>query len=80
MTALRLSIKDQIALVRNEAGIPVLQFAPFVDAGAVWNVTDNPNNEFLPSQRFLLGTGLGLIWIPLPKLNLRLGYAPYLLT
>jgi hemolysin activation/secretion protein len=48
----------------------------FVDAGAVWNVTDNPNNEFLPTQRFLLGAGVGLIWEPLPKLNLRLDYAP----
>ena len=76
VTALRLSIEDQIALQRNEAGIPILQVAPFVDAGAVWNVTDNPNNEFLPSQRFLLGAGLGLIWQPLPKVNLRLDYAP----
>ena len=72
----RLSIEDQIALQRNEAGIPILQVAPFVDAGAVWNVTDNPNNEFLLSQRFLLSAGLGLIWQPLPKVNLRLDYAP----
>jgi hemolysin activation/secretion protein len=72
----KLSVEDQIALQRNEAGIPVLQVAPFVDAGAVWNVTDNPNNDFLPSQRFLLGAGVGLIWEPFPRLNLRLDYAP----
>ena len=54
MTALRLSIKDQIALVRNEAGIPVLQFAPFVDAGAVWNVTDNPIMNFYQVKGFYL--------------------------
>ncbi len=75
----RLSVEDRIALQRNEAGTPTLQIAPFVDAGAVWNVTDNPNNEFLPSQRFLLGAGVGVIWEPLPKLNLRLDYAPLFL-
>jgi len=50
-----LSIEDQIALQRDEAGIPVLQVAPFVDAGAVWNVTDNPNNEFLVVQQKPVG-------------------------
>lgn len=72
----RVSIEDQIALQRNEAGVPVLQIAPFVDAGAVWNVDDNPNNDFLPSQRLLLGAGMGVIWQPIPNLNLRLDYAP----
>lgn len=52
------------------------QIALFVDAGAVWNVTDKPNNEFLPSQRFLLAAGVGVIWEPVPNLNIRLDHAP----
>jgi len=49
-----------------------LQLAPFFDAGTVWNVSNNPNT--LPRQNFIAGVGLGLIWQPLPKLNLRLDY------
>lgn len=70
----RFSIEDRITLERNEAGAATFQLAPFFDAGYVWNKADNPNNEFLPSQRFLAGIGLGLIWEPEPGLNLRLDY------
>jgi len=65
----RFSLEDRIALIRDEAGIPIFQVAPFVDFGSVWNVADNPNP--LPSQRFLAGAGVGLLWQPLPKLNVR---------
>jgi len=68
----RFSLEDRITLQRNEAGISTLQLAPFFDAGTVWNTKGNPSQ--LPSQRFLAGLGLGLIWEPIPKLNLRLDY------
>jgi hemolysin activation/secretion protein len=70
----RFSVEDRITLERNEAGASIFQLAPFFDAGYVWNKSDNPNNAFLPSQRFLAGVGLGLIWEPVPRLNLRLDY------
>jgi hemolysin activation/secretion protein len=68
----RLSIEDRITLQRNEAGESIFQLAPFFDMGTVWNVSDNPNT--LQRQRFLAGVGMGLIWQPIPKLNLRLDY------
>ncbi|MEP0808252.1 ShlB/FhaC/HecB family hemolysin secretion/activation protein [Coleofasciculus sp. FACHB-SPT9] len=70
----RLSIEDRITVQRDEAGAATLQFAPFVDVGWVWNVSDNPNDATLQDERFLAGAGLGLIWQPLPKLNVRLDY------
>ncbi len=69
----RFSIEDRITLQRDEAGAATLQLAPFFDAGAVWNDPDNRNQ--LSSQGFLAGVGLGVIWEPLPGLNLRLDYA-----
>lgn len=68
----RFSIEDRITVQRDEAGAATMQFAPFIDLGWVWNVDDNPNP--LPDERFLAGVGLGLIWQPIPKLNIRLDY------
>ncbi|RAQ38848.1 peptide ABC transporter permease, partial [Arthrospira sp. O9.13F] len=51
---------------------PTLQLAPFLDMGQVWNHPNNPNS--LPSQTFLVGGGLGLLWEPIPHLNIRLDY------
>lgn len=70
----RVSVEDRITLQRNEAGASVLQLAPFIDLGAVWNHPDNPNSAGRPDQDFLAGLGLGLLWEPLPRLNLRLDY------
>ena len=69
----RFSVEDRIALARDEAGLPTFQLAPFFDMGTVWNQSDNPNP--LPSQKFLAAIGLGLLWQPLPRLNVRLDYA-----
>ncbi|MEH2268963.1 MAG: BamA/TamA family outer membrane protein [Nostoc sp.] len=50
----------------------MLQLAPFFDSGVIWNVNDNPNQ--LHKQQFLAGVGLGVLWEPLPNLNMRLDY------
>lgn len=70
----RFSVEDRIALVRDQAGIPTLQLAPFFDMGSVWNVSSNPNNAGQPSKRFLAGLGLGLLYQPHPQLFMRLDY------
>lgn len=67
---IRFSVEDRMTLQRDAAGFPTLQLAPFFDAGYVWN--DNPDNAI--SQPFLAGLGLGVIWQPLPQLNVRLDY------
>ena len=75
----RFSIEDQITLARhrvedspNTLGNPSFQLAPFVDLGYVWNEGDNPNE--LPDQQFLIGAGMGLMWEPLEKFQIRLDY------
>ena len=72
----RFSIEDRIAVVSDAAGQPALQLAPFIDVGAIWNTTGNPN--VLPRQRFLLGVGLGVLWdraFGIDDLKFRLDYA-----
>ncbi len=69
----RLSIEDRITLQRNQTGAPILQFAPFIDAGTVWNQSSNPNG--LPGQQFLAAGGIGVILEPTPGLLLRIDYA-----
>jgi hemolysin activation/secretion protein len=69
----RLSVEDRIALQRDNAGQPNLQIAPFVDMGAVWNTSDNPDK--LTGETFLASVGLGLIWEPIPRFLVRLDYA-----
>lgn len=68
----RFSVEDRIAILRDESGLPTLQLAPFIDVGAIWNVSDNPTR--LPNQTFLLGAGLGLLWQPIPRLGVRVDY------
>lgn len=67
---IRFSIEDRITIARNEAGESVLQVAPFIDSGLVWNDSRNPND--LPRQAFLAGVGLGLLWQPLPDFSVRI--------
>ncbi|MBD2214682.1 ShlB/FhaC/HecB family hemolysin secretion/activation protein [Nostoc linckia FACHB-104] len=68
----RFSVENRIAILRDQAGLPNLQLAPFVDMGAVWNAANNPNP--LPNQTFLASAGLGLLWEPIPRLLIRLDY------
>ncbi|MBD0308334.1 MAG: BamA/TamA family outer membrane protein, partial [Microcoleus sp. T1-bin1] len=65
--------EDRITLQRDGSGNPKLQLAPFLEAGRVWNAANNPNK--LPNQTFLAGVGLGVIWEPIQRLNLRVDYA-----
>ncbi|MEG4284482.1 ShlB/FhaC/HecB family hemolysin secretion/activation protein [Microcoleus sp. A006_D1] len=69
----RVSIEDRITLQRDASGNPKLQLAPFFDAGTVWNTPNNPNK--LTNQTFLAGLGLGVIWQPIQRINLRVDYA-----
>ncbi len=69
---LRLSVEDRITVKKDASGNPILQVAPFVDAGLIWNANNNPNT--LPSQTFLAGAGVGVLWKPLPRMNVRLDY------
>ncbi|NJK65308.1 MAG: ShlB/FhaC/HecB family hemolysin secretion/activation protein [Microcoleus sp. CSU_2_2] len=69
----RLSAENRIAVRRNAAGTPIIQLAPFVELGTVWNTANNPNQ--LPRQTFLIGSGLGIIWQPflgIDGLNIRI--------
>jgi hemolysin activation/secretion protein len=69
----RFSIEDRITLVKNEVGNAVFQIAPFADIGQVWNNPDNPVK--LPSQTFLAGIGVGLLWNPVKQVAVRLDFA-----
>ncbi|QFS51123.1 ShlB/FhaC/HecB family hemolysin secretion/activation protein [Nostoc sphaeroides CCNUC1] len=64
----RLSLEGRIPLLRNGERVPILQLAPFVDLGQVWNKTGNVNNPFLASA------GLGLLWQPTRNFNIRVDY------
>lgn len=70
---IRFSLENRIVALRNDIGTAFLQVIPFLDAGAVWNNSNNPNP--LPSQNFLAGGGVGLLLTPIERLNLRLDYA-----
>ena len=52
----RASIENRTTVLRNDDGSPATQIAPFVDTAAVWN-----NNGDDREQRWLLGTGVGII-------------------
>ncbi|MDZ8050327.1 MAG: ShlB/FhaC/HecB family hemolysin secretion/activation protein [Aulosira sp. ZfuVER01] len=71
----RVAIEDRITVERNEAGLPKIELAPFLDLGAVWNQSDNPNKQ--PNQTFLASAGLGLLWnqaLGIDRMTMRLDY------
>jgi len=76
---IRLSIEDRIAIAHDEENRPVFTLAPFFDIGSVWMASGNPN-QIGANKNILAGLGLGLIYQPIPKLTLRLDYAPPLMN
>ena len=69
----RLSVEDRITVLRDqEESYPIIQLAPFVDLGYVWNQSDNPNTQ--STQRFLAGAGLGVILTPVQGLQIKVDY------
>ncbi|PZV06349.1 MAG: ShlB/FhaC/HecB family hemolysin secretion/activation protein [Leptolyngbya sp.] len=70
-SGLRLSVEDQIAVLRDEENSPLLSLSPFVDLGYVW--ATNPDFQ-ANSQNFMLGTGLGVEMVPVENLNARLDF------
>ncbi|MGB3765160.1 MAG: ShlB/FhaC/HecB family hemolysin secretion/activation protein [Phormidesmis sp.] len=52
----RASVENRTTVLRNEDGSPATQIAPFLDTAAVWNNRGNTSE-----QRWLLGTGVGVI-------------------
>lgn len=76
---MRASVETRFTAVRERrSGRPILQLAPFVDLGGVWNHPTNPN--LLPSQNFLAGIGAGVIWEPVRDLVIRLDGGRSLVT
>ncbi|MEM9925574.1 MAG: ShlB/FhaC/HecB family hemolysin secretion/activation protein [Cyanobacteria bacterium P01_D01_bin.50] len=71
----RLSVEDRITLTEDSKKNPQIIITPFMDMGAIWNSSNNPNE--LPNQTFLISAGTGLIWrdfIGMDGLNVRLNY------
>ena len=79
----RFSLEDRITIERDPSSkVPTLQLAPFIDMGMVWNSENNPNKIAFPNtsifsgdRAFLAGIGLGILWEPIPKVNVRIDYA-----
>jgi len=69
---LQFSVEDQITLVRDEAGLPFFQIAPFVDAAYVWF---NDDATQVTDDNFLLGTGVGILLNPTDQFSARVDLA-----
>ena len=71
---IRLCLETRLTAIRDEKSKrSLLQLAPFIDMGTVWNNPSNPTP--LASQTFLAAGGLGVIVEPIEKLLLRLDLA-----
>ncbi len=70
----KLSLETRLTTWRDEqTNRSILQLAPFIDLGAVWNNSNNPTP--LPPQTFLAAAGLGVILEPIQNLVIRLDAA-----
>lgn len=63
----RASIEDRITVLNNQNGSAAVQIAPFLEAATVWN-----HGADTSDQRFLLGTGAGVIFNLLDNVQARL--------
>ncbi|WP_413198494.1 ShlB/FhaC/HecB family hemolysin secretion/activation protein [Nostoc piscinale] len=68
----RLTVENRLTVQRDASGNSTLQVAPFFDMAYVWNVDDNPN--ILQQQKFIAGIGLGILFQPIPQLDIKLDY------
>ncbi|MBU7584103.1 MAG: ShlB/FhaC/HecB family hemolysin secretion/activation protein [Nostoc sp. TH1S01] len=68
----RFTVENRLTIQRDASGNSTLQVAPFFDMAYVWNVDDNPNT--LQRQKFIAGIGLGILFQPLPQLDIKLDY------
>ena len=70
----RLSLETRITAIRDgQTKRSLLQIAPFIDLGTVWNNGNNPTPS--QSQNFLAATGIGIIIEPIERLILKLDAA-----
>lgn len=69
----RLSAENRTTVARINEGDHLFQVAPFFDMGFVWNNSNNPSQP--PSDSFLAGVGLGLLWVSQPSLVARMDFA-----
>ena len=67
------SVENRITLMRDTAGLPSVQIAPFLDLGAAVNTKNNPNS-LSQNQNVLAGIGVGFLWDPRPDFSIRLDY------
>ncbi|MFN7713911.1 MAG: ShlB/FhaC/HecB family hemolysin secretion/activation protein [Pseudanabaenaceae cyanobacterium] len=74
---IRLNLETRFTAMRDKAtNRSILQIAPFIDLGGVWNHGNNPTPSL--SQNFLAGGGLGIIIEPIERLVLRIdGAIPF---
>lgn len=68
----RLVVENRVTLLENQKNAHLLQLAPFLDVGYVWNNGSNPQQIF--DNKALVGLGLGVIWQPIQPLALRLDF------
>ncbi len=71
---IRLSLETRLITMRDQqTKRSLLQIAPFVDLGAIWNSGSNPTPSL--SQNFLAAAGLGVIIEPIERFIIRLDAA-----
>lgn len=67
-----LSAEVRLPLLRVPEINGLLQLAPFIDAGTVWNADSSQRNDNLPDT--LVGVGLGLLWQQGDRLSVRVDW------
>ena len=64
------SVEVRLPLIRDGDGFGLLQIAPFLDAGTIWN----NNGDAIASSNTLVSIGLGLRWQLSSRLSARLDW------